>query len=191
MKPPKHRHARTAAEVTCHSLVDELMASATAPLPVEDRQKRLARMAAGLEELTHADKPGIPAWEALRDAVYLMETLIGGGEAPVLDEHGKIVASYWRGCDGEPIEIADSQRLLQDAMLALAAAGQRVLDGQTMRLSGVGLHAVRSLLEDYEAVIEALPARTMIRCFRRTRGRVREQMNAIGPIPKSVRIVGL
>ena len=191
MKPPKQRHGRAAAEVTPHSIVDELMASATAPLPVEDRQKRLARMAAGLEELTHADKPGIPAWEALRDTVYLMETLIVGGEAPVLDEHGKIVASYWRGCDGGPLEIADSQRLLQDAMLALAVAGQRALDGQTMRLSGVGLHAVRSLLEDYATVIEALPARTMIRCFRRTHGRVRKQMKAIGPIPTSVRIVGL
>ena len=177
MRPPISHRKRLAPKLSSYSLTDELMASTTAQLSFEDRRRRVAGLSAALKEITHADKPMVSAWTALRDAVYIMETLIVDGEAPVVGDDGRVVASSWCGCAGERIEVADSQRLLQDAMAALSAAGMRVLDGKVMRLDGVGIQAVRSIIEDFQGAVEALPARTMIRCFRKADARIREHIH--------------
>jgi hypothetical protein len=68
----------------------------------------------------------------------------------------------------------DTSGLLMDAITALAMAGRRNLAGGAIRLDGAGIQAVRAILEDYAALLDVLPARTMIRCHRLTEQRLHE-----------------
>ena len=90
-------------------MMHELMASDTQPMPEHVRRHQLSRMAVALNEMMTAPKPSNDAWRILSDAINLLETLVQCGEAPVKDAAtGKVVASHWRGCDGSPIEVADT-----------------------------------------------------------------------------------
>ena len=176
---------------TPYSVLDELMASDSQPLPAEKRTYQLMRMRQGLDDLMHAAMPGADSWRVLSDAVNLLETLVLEGEAPQRDAAGRIVGSHWRGCDGAPVEVRDSSGLLLDAITALAHAGDRSLQGKPMRLDGPGLSAVRSVLEDYQAALECLPARTMIRCHRKTAARMRKVLSRIGHLPDGVHVMAI
>lgn len=46
--------------------------------------------------------------------------------------------------------------------------------GGPIRLDGAGIQAVRAVLSDYADVLEALPARTMVRCHRLTEKRIHD-----------------
>lgn len=114
------------------------------------------------------------------------------GEAPVKDlATGKTIASHWRGCDGNPVEVGDSSGLLLDAITAMGKAGERAFNGQPMRLDGPGLQAVRAVLEDYQAALECLPARTMVRCHRMTEKRIREIFGRIDHLPDGVHVMAV
>ena len=170
----------------------ELLASDTQPMPAHNRRHQLTRMAGALNEMMTAPKPGTTAWRVISDAVNLLETLVLCGEAPVTDATtGKTIASHWRGCDGNPVEIADASGLLADAIAAMAKAGERALDGLPLRLDGSGIAAVRAVLEDYQSTLEALPARTMIRCHRATEKRIRAIYNLIAPLPDGVHVMAI
>ena len=175
-----------------YSLMHELLASDTTPMPAHNRRHQLTRMADALTEMMNAPKPGNNAWRVISDAVNLLETLVLCGEAPVKDAAtGRVVASHWRGCDGSPIEIADTSGLLADAIAAMAKAGQRMFDGKPMRLDGPGITAVRAVLEDYQTALEALPARTMVRCHRMTEKRIREIFGRIDHLPDGVHVMAI
>lgn len=185
MKPRRH------LPIT-YTMMDELLASTTTPLPGDKQRHQLARMPGGLHEMLTADKPSTDAWRVLSDAVNLLETLVIGGEAPVRDAAtGKVIASHWRGCDGQPVEVRDSCNLLGDAIAALAEAGKRAFNGQPLRLTGPGLHAVRCVLQDYEAALQHLPARTMVRCHRATEKRIREIFKRIDSMPDGVHVMAV
>jgi hypothetical protein len=66
----------------------------------------------------------------------------------------------------------DNSGLLHDAVAALAKAGKRHKCGGALRLDGEGIAAVRAVLDDYAALLDVLPARTMIRCHRLTERRI-------------------
>lgn len=134
-----------------YSIMDELMASPTEPLPAEYRRHQLTRMHGGLAALQNADAPTQDDWMVLSDCINLMETL-------VLD---------MKICE-------DTEGLLNEAVKAMAMAGKRSLGGAAIRLDGAGLQAVKSVLSDYGDLIEILPARTMIRCHRLTEKRLHE-----------------
>ena len=134
-----------------YTIMDELMASPTHPLPEKSRLHQLTVMWQGLAALETAPHPTKNDWRVVSDAVNLMETLI---------ETMKV-------CE-------DESGLLLDAITALAMAGRRNLAGAAIRLDGVGIQAVRAILEDYAALIDVLPARTMIRCHRLTETRLHE-----------------
>jgi hypothetical protein len=69
----------------------------------------------------------------------------------------------------------DKSGLLQDAMRALAEAGQRnKREGKPIRLDGQGIQAVRAMLANYSELLEILPARIMYRCHRLTEKRLIE-----------------
>jgi len=68
--------------------------------------------------------------------------------------------------------VIELERLLADAVAALAKAGKRHRAGGHIRLDAQGILAVRAVLEDYAAAIAQLPARTMIRCHRLTEARI-------------------
>ena len=108
-----------------------------------------------------------------------METLIdhNGGE--------------WKDCDGEAVLVQDSSGLLDDAKMALARAGQRVIHGKVMRLDGPGIHAVRSVLADYEDLIAALPAREVIKGFRITERRVFDILHYKKRLPGDITVACL
>lgn len=132
-----------------YSHLDALNASATEPTPSASRVHQLSRMYQGLRAIETADAPDVDDWRVCSDAVNLMETLVDGALAQ------------------------DSSGLLADAVTALANAGRRHRAGGQIRLDGAGITAVRSVLEDYAAVLEQLPHRTMIGCHRATETRIR------------------
>ncbi|UOF82821.1 hypothetical protein [Caudoviricetes sp.] len=143
----RKRQIRRAQKV--YSMMDELMASPTEPLPAEKRQYQLLRMYEGLRALEIAPEPSTEDWRVVSDAVNLMETLI----------------LEMKICE-------DTSGLLMDAITAMAKAGQRNLAGGAIRLDGPGIQAVRAVLRDYAELIEVLPARTMVRCHRLTEKRI-------------------
>ncbi len=133
-----------------YSLLAEMMASPTEPLPQFWRDSQVAKMRAGLADLESGEAPSTDAWRLCSDAVNLMETLVEQGE------------------------VADPEGLLADAIAGLAQAGVRYKAGEPLRLSGSDLAAVRAVLDDYSEVIGLLSARTMIRAHRLTEKRIHE-----------------
>lgn len=133
-----------------YTMLDEMMASPKEPTPPATRRHQLTRMWEGLHAIELAASPTTDDWRVCSDAVNLMETLIGMGQ------------------------VEDSSGLLIDAITALALAGRRHMSGEAIRLDAAGIHAVRAILEDYAAVLEQLPARTMVSCHRKTERRLRE-----------------
>ena len=179
---------------THYSLMDELMASNTQPMSEKTRQHQIQRMAHALHEMMHAERPSNEAWRVLADAVNLLETLVQCGETPrtiAKDGKDQIIASCWRDCDGDPVEIADTSGLLSDAVDAMVSTGEQMSNGHLMRLTGPSITAVRAVLDDYTAALTLLPARTMVRCHRKTEKRMHEVISRIGSLPYGVHVVSL
>lgn len=135
-----------------YGLLDVMMASATEPLPEPKRRHQLTRMLGGLAAIEKGANPTRDDWAVCSDAVNLMETFVIAGV------------------------VADEGGLIMDGITALALAGRRAVAGGQIRLDGPGITAMRSLLEDYAALLEVLPARTVIDCHRKTERRIREIM---------------
>lgn len=146
MRKKRHPHL-----VKQYTMLDEMMASPTEPLATEKRQHQLLRMYQGLASLETSPEPSTEDWRLCSDAVNLMETLV----------------LEMKVCE-------DTTGLLMDAITALAKAGQRHMAGGPIRLDGSGIQAVRAVLSDYADVLEALPARTMVRCHRLTEKRIHD-----------------
>jgi uncharacterized protein YyaL (SSP411 family) len=161
MKRRKHTATPT------YSLLDEMAASPTQPLPEATRRHQLTRMWAGLASIETADKPTSDDWRVCSDAVNLMETLV------------------------DMYVVEDNSGLLQDAIEALALSGKRHMTaGSSIRLDAKGIQAVRAVLEDYASVIEQVSARTMIHCHRRTERQIREILS--GKLrPHDIEIINL
>jgi uncharacterized protein YyaL (SSP411 family) len=137
-----------------YTLMDELTASPTEPMPAEFRRHQLTRMYDGLAAMEKAESPTTSDWRVVSDAVNLMETLI------------------------ETMKVCqDESGLLMDAITAMAMAGKRHRAGGAIRLDGAGIQAVRAILEDYAALLDMLPARVMIRCHRLTEKRIHEMLD--------------
>ena len=147
--------------------MDELIASPSEPMPDEYRRHQLTRMYEGLAAMEKSPNPTTDDWRVVSDAVNLMETLV----------------LEMKVCE-------DARGLLMDAVTALAMAGRRNLAGGAIRLDGAGIQAVRAILEDYAALLNVLPARTMIRCHRLTERRIHELMNGKKK-PHDVEIVAI
>lgn len=130
------------------------MASPIEPMPDAHRRHQLTRMYEGLAAMEKAPSPTTDDWRVVSDAINLMETLV----------------LEMKVCE-------DARGLLMDAVTALAMAGKRNLAGGAIRLDGAGIQAVRAILEDYAALLNVLPARTMIRCHRLTERRIHELMD--------------
>ena len=135
-----------------YTLMDEISASDEHPLPQEKIRHQLSRMYEGMRHLEIAPEPTIDDWQVVSDAVNMLETMVKLGICQ--DESG----------------------LLDDAVKAMAYAGTRYQEHGVMRLDGPGIFALRSVLDDYAALIEILPARTMIHCHRKTEKRLLEIM---------------
>ena len=161
---------RKTVHVYTYGKLDEMMASPTEPTPQAKRTHQLSRMWQGLAAIEAGAEPTATDWRMCSDAVNLLETLTIEGN--VFDSAGKVVPGWWQGCDGEPVQVTDSSGLLMDAITALAMAGRRHFTTGTIRLDGQGIQAVRAVLEDYAAMLDALPARAMVCAHRLTERRI-------------------
>ena len=130
------------------------MASPTEPLPEKFRMHQLTMMYQGLHAMETAPAPTLDDWRVVSDAINLMETLV----------------VEMKVCE-------DSSGLLMDAITALALAGKRNRAGGAIRMDGVGIQAVRSILSDYAELLNVLPARTMYRCHRLTEKRLHDLLD--------------
>jgi hypothetical protein len=138
----------------------ELAASPTEPMARDTIDHQLTRMWQGLAAIEQAPEPTTDDWRVCSDAVNLMETLTTCGP--------------WLDCSGRQVDVTDESGLLMDANTALAMAGKRHRAGGHIRLDAPGILAVRSILEDYAAILKVLPARTMVRVHRLTEKRISE-----------------
>jgi len=137
-----------------YTIMDEMMASPTEPLPASYRTHQLTRMYEGLNAMETSPVPTTDDWRVVSDAVNLMETLVV--EMKVCEDAGG---------------------LLMDSITALAVAGKRNMAGGTIRMDGTGIQAVRAILSDYAELLDVLSARTMIRCHRLTEKRLHELLD--------------
>ena len=133
-----------------YSLMSELMASPSEPLPLAHRTHQLTRMWQALASIERSDRPTTEDWRVCSDGVNLMETLVLQGV------------------------VNDADGLIMDGVTALAMAGRRHVEGGNIRLDAAGVTAIRAVLEDYATIIASVSARTMIKCHRATEKRVRE-----------------
>lgn len=162
------RPRRRPADTPTYTLLNVITASATEPTPEAKRTHQLTRMWAGLAAIETGSAPTADDWRVCSDCVNFLETMV------------------------RVLRVAqDSSGLLDDAVAALAEAAQRTQrTGQAIRLSGAGMQAVRAVLEDYAAILEALPERQALQAIRLTERRIqaiqRGQMQA-----HDVRVVGL
>jgi len=142
--------------MTTYTHLHALMASPTHPMPESSRRHQLTTMWQGLAALESADRPSSNDWRVCSDAVNLLETLV--------------IMGY----------VKDPSGLLPDAVEALAKAGQRHLAGGPLRLDGLGIQAVRAVLEDYASAIEQLSHRTMVMAHRHTEKRISDLLKGRG-----------
>ena len=143
-------HGRKPQPRHTYTLLDVMMASPTEPLPEPKRRHQLDRMYGGMAAIERGQNPTRDDWAMCSDCVNLMETLVLYGE------------------------VADERGLIMDGVTALALAGRRAIAGGQIRLDAAGVAAMRFLMHDYDALLQALPARTVIDCHRKTERRIRE-----------------
>lgn len=144
------KRRRKPVYVFTYTLLDELAASPTEPLPQDYRRHQITRMYEGLHALETSAEPTTDDWRVCSDAVNMLETLVA-----------------MKVCE-------DSSGLLMDAVTALAKAGIRHRQGGSIRLDAPGIQALRAVLEDYSALVDVLPARVMIAAHRKTERRIHE-----------------
>ena len=135
---------------TAYTLMDELLASPTEPLPQAQCVEQLLKMHTALAAIERAADATPEDWRTCADAVNLLETLVTQGL------------------------MRDPEGLLLEAAREMAAAGERYRRGQPLRLSGLGIRAMRAVLTDYTDVLPQLSARDVIRVHRATVKRIRE-----------------
>ena len=133
---------------------DVMLASPTDPIPLAKREYQLKLMRDALDNFERAPQPTHEDWSALATAVDLMETLRDAGH------------------------INDEGNTLNDAVAALGKSGMRSLNGSSLRLDGPAIGLLRGIIEDYEMVCEALPARIMIAAHRTTEKRITKKVSA-------------
>ena len=129
-----------------------MFASKDEPLTKEKQNRQLGHMKRGLANLQHSPDPIFEDWEVISDAVNMMETLLHMGM------------------------VEDPDDAIGEAVAALGKTGDRCLRGQPLRLDGPAIGLLKGVLEDYEMVLENIPARTMIMAHRATEKRVQAQI---------------
>lgn len=131
-----------------YTMMDVLMASPTKPMPVAKQIYQLDLMREGLNAMEKSDNPSPEHWRCVSDAINLLETMQDMGL------------------------IEDAEGLLKDAVFAMGEAGARAMKGKALRLSGAGIQACRAVLDDYAAVMQVLPERTMMQAYMKTEKRI-------------------
>lgn len=133
---------------THYSLLDEMLASPTDPMPEDLILLYGTRLYECLHSIEQDEKPTDQQWKILADCVMMTETLV------------------------REMKICEDSGLLQEAIDAMNASAVRYLKGGAVRLDGKGIQAMRAISEDFVDLLKALPHRTWVRCHRLTEKRV-------------------
>jgi len=149
-----------------YSLMDEMTASPSKPMPQAMRNAQLTQMLTGLNGLETSLEPTHRDWQVVSDAINLMETLV-----------------KMKVCE-------DESGLLTDAITAMAKAGQRHLAGKNLRLDALGIQAVRAVIEDYASMLNTVSHRDMVRCHRQTEKRILEILKG-KCLPHDVKVIAI
>jgi hypothetical protein len=134
--------------MTTYTMMDAMLASPTEPLPIVKRMYQLEIMWQAMENLEKSPSPTVSDWEAVADALNMMEALRDMGA------------------------VQDPDHALEDASDAMSRAGYRSMRGANIRLDGPGITLIRGILQDYCDALNALPARTMISAHRYAEKRI-------------------
>lgn len=134
--------------MTTYTMMDVLMASPDAPLPIQKRMYQLEVMWNAMDSLEKADKPSLADWDAVAGGINMMEALRDLGV------------------------VEDPDHLIEDAIAAMVKTGYRYKAGANMRLDGPAITLLRGLLEDYCNALNELPARTVISAHRHAERRI-------------------
>jgi hypothetical protein len=140
--PPIH-------ESNTYSLLDEMMASATEPLPAAQREERIKDARFHLEELATGTAPTRLNWKTIAMIGNIFNVMT---ELKMVD---------------------DPDNLTTQVQHTLKAVAERAVAGQALRLGRDEMPVVASLINAYEEVLEVLPHRDLIRALRETEKRVR------------------
>ena len=151
MKPRSHSRRSSVAQIDCFTHWDELLASPTDPAPPEVHADRVATARAALEQMRSPETASITAWSLCCMVGNVLETMLQQGL------------------------VADPDGLLQDGFDALKRATQATrAPGDPVVLDAADLPVVEAMVEDWAAVMVAMPARDIIRAFRATDRRIRD-----------------
>lgn len=133
-----------------YTLVDEMLASPSNPMPPADASERVRAAREHLAQIQTAPRPALMDWRVCAMVGNVIEIML---ELGVVQDH---------------------QGLLPDAQEALKEASERALStGAPIRLTGRGLTSVTWLIDSFEEILALVPHRTMIRAFRETDKRMR------------------
>lgn len=148
-KRPKSRRS-SVAQIDCFSMLDELLASPTDPAP-EVHAQRIAAARAAVASMRSPETASITAWSLCCMVGNILETML---------QHGLV---------------ADPDGLLQDGFDALKRATEATrAPGDPVILPPADFPVVEAMVEDWAAVMVAMPARDIIRAFRATDRRIRD-----------------
>ena len=131
-------------------MLDELLASPTDPAP-EVHTQRIAAARAAAASMRSPETASITAWSLCCMVGNILETML---------QHGLV---------------ADPDGLLQDGFDALKRATEATrAPGDPVILPPADFPVVEAMVEDWAAVMVAMPARDIIRAFRATDRRIRD-----------------
>ena len=146
---PRSRRS-SVAQIDSFTMMDELLASPDDPAP-EVHAARIAAARAALEQMRSPETASITAWSLCCMVGNILETML---------QHGLV---------------ADPDGLLQDGFDALKRATEATrAPGDPVILPPADFPVVEAMVEDWSAVMVAMPARDIIRAFRATDRRIRD-----------------
>ena len=132
-----------------YSFWDVLMADPYKPIPEEKRQRQLTRMYIALDQIEKGDNPTVDDLALVSDAVELTDRFYHDGMTTLeLD-------------DRLAVKNVEARRALLDAYV-------RHQSGAAIRLTGIGMQAVREVMSYYYQVLHTAPERAVIQLHRAT-----------------------
>lgn len=147
---PRSRRS-SVAQIDCFTMMDELLASPDEPAPPEVHAGRIAAARAALVQMRSPETASITAWSLCCMVGNILETML---------QHGLV---------------ADPDGLLHDGFDALKRATEATrAPGDPVILPPADFPVVDAMVEDWAAVMVAMPARDIIRAFRATDRRIRD-----------------
>lgn len=151
MKPRRPSRRSSVAQIDCFTMMDELLASPEEPAPPEVHAGRIVAARSALVRMRSPETANITAWSLCCMVGNILETML---------QHGLV---------------ADPDGLLQDGFDALKRATEATrAPGDPVILPPADFPVVEAMVEDWAAVMVAMPARDIIRAFRATDRRIRD-----------------